>query len=32
VLVVVQCQRLHRLTPLLKAHSDELELVHYQKL
>jgi hypothetical protein len=32
VLVVVQCQRLHRLTPLLKAHSNEVELVHYQKL
>lgn len=32
VLVVAQCQRLHRLTPLLKTHSDELELVHYQQL
>ncbi len=32
VLVVVQCQRLHRLTPLLTAQSEELELVRYQEL
>ncbi len=32
VLVVVQCQRMHRLAPLLKAYREELELVDYQKL
>ncbi len=32
VLVVVQCQRMHRLTQLLKAHPEELELVRYQEL
>jgi len=32
VLVVVQCQRLHWLVPLLQAHSDVLEIVHYQRL
>lgn len=32
VLVVVQCQRMHRLSILLRAHSDELELVPYTKL
>jgi hypothetical protein len=31
VLVVVQCQRMHRLVPQLKAHSDELEFVSYQE-
>jgi hypothetical protein len=32
VLVVVQCQRLHRLLPLLKAHKGEFDLVPYQAL
>lgn len=32
VLVVVQCQRLHRLAPLLKRHAAELEVVAYQQL
>jgi hypothetical protein len=32
VLVAVQCQRLHRLVPLLKAHQQELEIVHYKDL
>lgn len=32
VLVVVQCQRLHRLSSLLKAHSEETEIVRYQDL
>ena len=32
VLVAVQCQRLHRLVPLLKAHAEELEIVRYQEL
>jgi hypothetical protein len=31
-LVVVQCQRVHRIAPLLKAHSEELEIVRYQEL
>ena len=32
VLVAVQCQRLHRLLPLLKAHAEDLEIVNYQDL
>lgn len=32
VLVVVGCQRLHRLVPLLKAHRDEFDLVSYAAL
>ncbi len=32
VLVAVQCQRLHRLLPLLHAHSNLFELVAYQNL
>lgn len=32
VLVTVQCQRLHRLIPLLRAHDDLFELVGYQYL
>jgi len=32
VLVVVQCQRLHRIVPLLNAHAEELEIVSYQEL
>ena len=32
VLVAVQCQRLHRLVPLLRAHADALEMVNYQEL
>lgn len=32
VLAAVQCQRIHKLEPLLKWHSDLLELVHYQDL
>lgn len=32
VLVAVQCQRLHRLLPLLHAHSSFFELVAYQNL
>ncbi len=32
VLVAVQCQRLHRLVPLLKAHPELLEIVGYQEL
>lgn len=32
VLVVVQCQRMHRLVPLLKGHAAELEVVPYQQL
>lgn len=32
VLVAVQCQRLHRLTPMLRAHADLFEVVSYQKL
>ena len=32
VLVAVQCQRLHRLIPLLGAHDDLFEIVDYQTL
>ena len=32
VLVAVQCQRLHRLVQLLRAHSDLLDIVGYQNL
>ena len=32
VLVAVQCQRLHRLLPRLRAHADLLEIVDYQEL
>ncbi len=32
VLVVVQCQRMHRLKQVLKAHTGELEIVRYQHL
>ncbi len=32
VLVTLQCQRLHVLLSLLKAHSDELEIVDYREL
>lgn len=32
VLVAVQCQRIHKLEPLLKAHADELEIVDYRNL
>lgn len=32
VLVAVQCQRLHRLTPLLRAHHDLFKIVAYQNL
>ncbi len=32
VLVAVQCQRLHRLIPLLHTHSDLFEIVAYQNL
>ena len=32
VLVAVQCQRLHRLVPLLRRHADLLEIVNYQAL
>ena len=32
VLVVVQCQRLHRLLPLLYAHNDLFKIVTYQNL
>ena len=32
VLVVVQCQRLHRLIPFLRTHDDLFELVPYQDL
>ncbi|NOZ48701.1 MAG: hypothetical protein GXP37_01480 [Chloroflexi bacterium] len=32
VLVAVQCQRIHELEPLLKAHADELEIVDYWNL
>jgi hypothetical protein len=32
VLVAVQCQRLHRLAPLLSAHAGEIEIVNYQDL
>ena len=32
VLVAVQCQRLHRLIPLLQAHDDLFQIVSYQDL
>lgn len=32
VLVAVQCQRVHRLEPLLRQHRDEVTLVHYGDL
>ncbi len=32
VLVAVQCQRLHRLIPLLRAHNDLFRIVDYQDL
>jgi len=32
ILVTLQCQRLHTLLSLLKAHSDELEIVDYREL
>ncbi len=32
VLVVVQCQRLHRLVPLLRSHPEEMQIVRYQNL
>ena len=32
VLVAVQCQRLHRLIPLLRAHDDLFKIVAYQNL
>lgn len=32
VLVAVQCQRLHRLIPLLRAHNDLLRIVDYKDL
>lgn len=32
VLVVAQCQRIHKLEPLLKPHLDVLELVDYREL
>jgi hypothetical protein len=32
MLVAVQCQRLHRLVPLLRAHRDIFEIVRYQEL
>ena len=32
VLVTVQCQRLHRLIPLLRAHNDLFRMVDYQDL
>jgi hypothetical protein len=32
ILVVVQCQRIHKLEPLLKMHADAIELVDYWKL
>lgn len=32
ILVVVQCQRLHRLLPMLHAHPAVLEIVNYQAL
>ena len=32
VLVAVQCQRLHRLIPLLQAHNDLFKIVGYQNL
>ena len=32
VLVAVQCQRLHRLIPLLRAHDEVIDIVGYQSL
>jgi hypothetical protein len=32
ILVAVQCQRIHKLEPLLKAHADEVEIVDYWNL
>ncbi len=32
VLVAVQCQRLHRLAPLLRVRADEIEMVNYWQL
>lgn len=32
VLVAVQCQRIHKLEPLLKQYKDELEIVNYWEL
>lgn len=32
VLVAVECQRLHRLRRILKAHRDEVEIIPYQEL
>jgi hypothetical protein len=32
MLVAVQCQRLHRLIPLLHAHDDLFNIVAYQNL
>jgi sulfopyruvate decarboxylase TPP-binding subunit len=32
VLVAVQCQRLHRLIPLLQAHNNLFQIVSYQDL
>ena len=32
ILVAVQCQRLHRLEPILKKHAEELEIIQYQEL
>ena len=32
VLVAVQCQRLHRLAPFLKASADAIDIVNYQQL
>jgi hypothetical protein len=32
VLVVVQCQRLHRLTPLLRRYRDEIQIVPFREI
>lgn len=32
VLVAVQCQRIHRLVPLLRSYPDDVQIVHYQNL
>ncbi len=32
VLVAVQCQRIHRLVPLLRSYSEDIQIVHYQDL
>ena len=32
VLVAVQCQRLHRLIPLLRSYAEHIQIVRYQKL